>query len=94
MTASVLKQDAEKEMFFSRKIQCRLCVCVVINKRSFEPFMSFELQGCFECTDWNVFVCSTAYICELSDYVTGYMNFCEKSVMPKKTIKLYSVSKP
>ena len=45
MTASVLKQDPEKEMFFSRKIQCRLCVCVIINKRSFEPFMSFELQG-------------------------------------------------
>ena len=46
MTASVLKQDPNKTQHsLTKEITpkiCRLCVCVIINKCSFEPFICLD----------------------------------------------------
>ena len=41
MTASVLKQDPNTHK--KRSKICRSCVCIIINKTSFEPFMCLDL---------------------------------------------------
>ena len=33
------------------------------------------MQGCFDCTDWSVFVKSCENVNELNDCVTDYINF-------------------
>ena len=33
-------------------------------------------QGCFDCTDWSVFVQSCENVDELNDCVTDYINVC------------------
>ena len=35
------------------------------------------LKGCFDCTEWGVFVGSSDDVCELSDVVSEYFMFCE-----------------
>lgn len=44
-----------------------------------------SLQACLESTDWSVFYESTN---------TGYMCFCEDTVVPSKTAKIYPHNKP
>ncbi|GFR65044.1 hypothetical protein ElyMa_001938300 [Elysia marginata] len=53
-----------------------------------------ELRACFDCTDWNVFVNSTADVSELADTVCAYIKFCIDCVVPCETIKLYPNNKP
>ena len=51
------------------------------------------LKGCFDCTEWGVFVDSSDDVCELSDVVSEYIMFCEDCVIPRKTVKIYANNK-
>ena len=53
-----------------------------------------KLQGCFDCTDWNVFKDSASDIDELTDTVCCYISFCEESAIPTKHVKVYANNKP
>ena len=53
-----------------------------------------DLCGCFECTDWSVFLESCDDLIELNDHVTGYLKFCEGLVCSEKIIKCYPNNKP
>lgn len=46
-----------------------------------------QLQDCFDCTDWTVFMDSASSIDELAGSVCCYISFCEDSVIPKKACK-------
>ena len=52
------------------------------------------LQGCFECTDWSVFIDSAGDVNTTADAVCDYINFCVDSVIPVRTVKIYSNNKP
>ena len=52
------------------------------------------LQASFECTDWDMFVTATESIDELTETVTGYVNFCVQSIIPAKTLKIFANNKP
>jgi hypothetical protein len=53
-----------------------------------------QLQGCFDCTDWNVFLDSSDDVNEAADVVSEYIVFCENMIVPAKEIKLYPNNKP
>ena len=53
-----------------------------------------SLQGCYECTDWEMFKQSCSNIDVLADVVSCYVSFCEDNVIPEKTVKVYPNSKP
>ena len=53
-----------------------------------------SLQGCFDCTDWEVFYESSNSIEELVDVISEYILFCEDTVVPTKTVKIYPNNKP
>ena len=54
-----------------------------------------QLQHCFETTDWNMFFDSCgADIDMLTDTITSYINFCEDSIIPTKTVHIYPNNKP
>ena len=53
---------------------------------------TMALQGCFDCTSWEVF--DTTDINEQVEAVSGYINFCVDSVLPNRTFKVYSNDKP
>ena len=53
-----------------------------------------SLQGCYECTDWEMFKKSCPNIDVLADVVSCYVSFCEDNVIPEKTVKVYPNSKP
>ncbi len=69
-----------------------------VQTRSFHvwDFDSIEtLKGCFEVTDWNVFLKD----CEndvdmLNASISGYVDFCVHSVIPVKPVKCYPNNKP
>ncbi|CDQ57272.1 unnamed protein product [Oncorhynchus mykiss] len=52
------------------------------------------LQGCFDCTMWEVFEYSSSDLDELIDVISDYANFCVESVVPTKTCKLFPNNKP
>ena len=52
------------------------------------------LQGCFTCTDWNVFTDSAEDLDEAVEVISDYIRFCEDTVIPKKTVKIFSNNKP
>jgi hypothetical protein len=52
------------------------------------------LQGCLECTDWNVFKDSATSLNEYSDVVCDYITFCESVCIPTKNVKTYANDKP
>lgn len=52
------------------------------------------LQGCFECTDWEMFKDSCKDIDELTDVVCSYVTFCENMIITTKKIKVYPNTKP
>ena len=52
------------------------------------------LKGCFECTDWDIFTNSCDSTEELVDTVSGYINFCEQTVVTSKTVKCFPNNKP
>lgn len=45
-------------------------------------------------TDWEVFYDSCHTIEELVDVVSDYIGFCEDTVVPSKTVKIYPNNKP
>ena len=57
-----------------------------------------QLQGCFGCTDWDVFFHSSNNIdevtVEVTDVITDYIKLCSESVVPKKTINMFLNNKP
>ncbi len=52
------------------------------------------LQGCLDCTDWNVFLESSVDVDEATDVVTEYIQFCENMIIPSKNVKIYPNNKP
>lgn len=55
---------------------------------------SLALQGCFECTDWSVFLDSSDDINELTDVVCSYITFCKEPAIPTKEVKVFPNNKP
>ena len=53
-----------------------------------------RLQGCFDCTDWEVFKDSCEHIDELTDVVCSYITFCEDMIVPTRKFKVFSNTKP
>ncbi|GFR61387.1 hypothetical protein ElyMa_005431600 [Elysia marginata] len=53
-----------------------------------------NLRASFDCTDWTIFTETANSIHELADTVCSYINFCVDTVVPKKTIRVYSNNKP
>ena len=53
-----------------------------------------QLQGCFECTKWNVFIDSSDNVSEATDVITDYVTFCENMIIPTKEVKIYANNKP
>ena len=53
-----------------------------------------ELRGCFECTDWDVFVKSSDTVSEACDVVSSYISFCKELIIPQKKVKIFPNNKP
>ncbi|XP_049908650.1 uncharacterized protein nek6 isoform X1 [Epinephelus moara] len=53
-----------------------------------------SLQGCYDCTAWDTFTETSSDIDELTDVISSYVTFCEDSVIPKKTFKVFPNNKP
>ena len=53
-----------------------------------------RLQGCLDCTDWDVFRDSCDSLDELTDVVTSYVSFCVDTVIPVQKCKVYPNNKP
>ena len=53
-----------------------------------------QQQGCFDCTDWDVFRNSCSSLDELTDVVTSYVSFCVDTVIPVKKCKVFPNNKP
>lgn len=51
------------------------------------------LQGCFQCTDWDVFTDGSS-LEEATEVVTHHITFCEEMIVPTKTVKVFSNNKP
>ena len=51
------------------------------------------LQGCFECTDWDVFLDASENVDEAVNVVTDYINNCVRNIIPTKTIKIFPNNK-
>ena len=52
------------------------------------------LNGCFDSTDWSVFLDSSNTLDEAVDVVSAYINFCVDQVVSSKEVKIYPNSKP
>ena len=59
-----------------------------------DPESLQRLQGCFDCTDWDMFFDNCDDPCVITDAITSYINFCVDSVIPEKIIKIYPNNKP
>ena len=62
--------------------------------KQWTPDAIATLQGCLECTDWDIFKDSCNTFDEYVDTVSSYISFCEQNCIPTKDIKLYPNSKP
>ena len=53
------------------------------------------LRDCFETTDWGV-LCEPhgVDIDNITDCITDYINFCEQTIIPTKTVRCYPNNKP
>ncbi len=51
------------------------------------------MQGCFECTNWEVFDTSCSDIDDLTDVVSSYIHFCEDMLIPQKTLRTFANTK-
>ena len=45
-----------------------------------------RLQGCFDCSNWDVFPDSCDSLDELTDVVTSYVSFCVDNVQKRKSV--------
>ena len=53
-----------------------------------------ELQACMDCTDWNIFIESSANVHEDTYVISGYITLCEILCIPVKQTKCFSNNKP
>ena len=53
-----------------------------------------QLQGCFDCTDWDLFLDSFDNIHDATDVISDSTTFCEDIIIPKKTVEVYPDNKP
>ena len=53
-----------------------------------------RLQGCFGCTDWNMFLNVADNIETCTDVILDYIRFCEGICITTKVVKLYPNNKP
>ena len=53
-----------------------------------------ELQGCFDCTDWDVLIGASESVNKVTDVISSYINFCENMLIPTKMVKIFPNSKP
>ncbi len=54
----------------------------------------WDLQACFDCTDWTVFEAAAIDLDELIDSVTLYISFCENICIPARTYLTFNNDKP
>uniref|UniRef100_A0A671TU97 Reverse transcriptase domain-containing protein n=1 Tax=Sparus aurata TaxID=8175 RepID=A0A671TU97_SPAAU len=52
------------------------------------------LRDCLERTDWNVVTDGTENANDVALAISGYITFCEDTIIPKKTVKMFSNNKP
>jgi len=52
------------------------------------------LQGCFDCTVWDVFYDACESLDELTDVVSSYISFCVDTVIPTKQTVIFPNNKP
>jgi hypothetical protein len=52
------------------------------------------LQGCFDCTAWEVFYDACESLDELTDVVSSYISFCVDTVIPTKQTVIFPNNKP
>ena len=52
------------------------------------------LNGCFDCTDWDVFFEASSSLAEALDTVTSYIHFCTDMLVPQKEVLIYPNRKP
>ena len=50
------------------------------------------LRACYDITDWNVMLDEDLNVCV--DVITDYLKFCEDSIIPIRSVKLYPNNKP
>ncbi len=68
--------------------------CVEKQVKVWNEDSTARLQGCFDCTDWDVFRNSCNSLDELTDVVTSYVSFCVDIVIPVKKCKVFPNNKP
>lgn len=62
--------------------------------RKWSDDSSLALQGCFDCTNWEVFESSCFDIYDLTDVVSSYIYFFEDMLIPQKTVQTFANMKP
>ncbi|KAK3566665.1 hypothetical protein QTP86_002398, partial [Hemibagrus guttatus] len=72
----------------------KLCKPVVRTSKKWTSEAVGELQGCLDCTDWDVFRSTTNSLDEYTDTVSSYIYFCEDSIIPTCTRVSYNNDKP
>ncbi|KAK3507782.1 hypothetical protein QTP70_000375 [Hemibagrus guttatus] len=71
----------------------KLCKPVVRTSKKWTNEAVGELQGCLDCTDWDVFRSTTNSLDEYTDTVSSYIYFCEDSIIPTCTRVSYNNDK-
>ncbi|KAK3521255.1 hypothetical protein QTP70_001547 [Hemibagrus guttatus] len=72
----------------------KLCKPVVRTSKKWTSEAVGDLQGCLDCTDWDVFRSTTNSLDEYTDTVSSYIYFCEDSIIPTCTRVSYNNDKP
>ena len=62
--------------------------------RVWSPECVSELQGCFDCKDWDVLIGVSESVNEATDVISSYINFCEDMLIPTKLMKIFPNNKP
>ena len=52
-----------------------------------------QLQGCFNCTDWDILLNSYDGVHYAIYVISDYINFCEHVIIQKKRVKVYPNNK-
>lgn len=59
-----------------------------------DPEAIEKMRGCMDCTDWDMFKEACTDIDELTDTISGYINFCSNIVLYPKQVTIYPNNKP
>ena len=62
--------------------------------RIWSPDAIEKLQGCFDATDWDIFMDENDSIDVWTETITKYIQFCSDQCVEEKTCKIYSNNKP